>query len=137
MLICFNYWILLNHVDHFRTDDLTESLETEMQRAFESIKLSQGSLSHFGEIQKDPEPSLEASHVAIEVIEHNVTVSPVQVVNTQVEKVTNPKSCSLVPSRNSQEKPLPALNGSSKRIVDRDEVRVMQKVLGNEVGFLE
>lgn len=112
-----------------RSDDLTESLESEMQRAFESIKLGQNS-----ENDLERNESLDAAQNGSQSISEAHFETPVSKVEeiAATRKQTNGHS----PYFKNESQP-PSQNGANqstiKRSLDRDEVRVMQKVLGNEV----
>ena len=97
-----------------------------MQKAFESIKMSQSLIGEFGDSRKDP----ESKQISLKSVELTIPTK-----NTQVQL----DNSSNVICNNVEEKSLSisesSTNPSSKRIVDKDEVRVMQKVLGNEVSY--
>lgn len=133
LLSMTNFWFIC------RTDDLTESLESEMQRAFESIKLGQNS-----EYDLETTESLEAAHNDSQSINETHFETPVSSKVEAISKQANGHSPYIPISNNIENENQPpssqdqtngvATNQSTiKRFLDRDEVRVMQKVLGNEV----
>lgn len=116
---------------------MTESLESEMQRAFESIKLGQNSENDLEAIE-----SLEAAQNDSQSISGAKFEAPVSSGKalSATSKQANGHSPYVSFSKNIESEnkpPFPQTNGANqstvKRSLDRDEVRVMQKVLGDEV----
>ena len=134
----------------YRSDDLTESLESEMQKAFDNIKLNQATsldeengdsvVSEAVPMQPKLEPN-ESTSKSEPV--SSITLS--NTLNTQPSTLNgsnyiNNQYSSNNNQNNEQDKDPANSNSliaqSTKRGVDCDEVRVMQKVLGNEVCFI-
>lgn len=133
----------------YLSDDLTESLESEMQKAFDNIKLNQATsldeengdsvVSEAVPMQPKLEPN-ESTSKSEPV--SSITLS--NTLNTQPSTLNgsnyiNNQYSSNNNQNNEQDKDPANSNSliaqSTKRGVDCDEVRVMQKVLGNEANI--
>lgn len=98
----------------YLTDDLTESLESEMEKAFESIKLGQTAKD---DLETNESPEVEQSDSS--TVDQSDSACGNSLENTISPAQTNGT----------------VAHSSVKLSVDRDEVRVMQKVLGNEANL--
>lgn len=147
-------------IAYFRSEDLTESLENEIQKAFDNIKLNQYNNSEVNNgVQEDvkPEKDLVANTVTSVIVTTSIPIkaSYVSITNTQSEphQISNGAvnaQDNLVTPPNTE---LTQVNGTLQAAIDKrpqlvinkvnevstnvkrtgDEVHVMQKVLSNEV----
>ena len=121
---------------------MTESLESEMQKAFDSIKLnSQNSMHDLEDDAEQMESKVSIVHNGYSNQNHlqTSTMPNADYNSTQLDTANGISVSSLSDSADNKVTQSisngAAVSQSNKQNLDRDEVRVMQKVLGNEVCY--
>jgi len=117
-LICFSCYIINSEDDSF---------ESEMQRALDNIKISSSPIT--STMTSSDETSSAQSQ------ESSTPIAPSKTIDVKLGSITNPSSDDQTSSQNKLDLTIdkPKQNVGRVRSNDCDEVRVMQKVLANEV----